>query len=161
MKDILFILPICIVISGCSITRNVEYRDIQNRDYNWMNYLASQNSSTICFCNNSEIECSFLEVKNDSVYFLVEGNNQIQKFNLDNISYINIDDYKASLFSGFWGTLGGFLVGVAISPIVLGGNIGHPNLGPLYCGLAVSPLGLITGYIIGGKMKFVFNKVEN
>ena len=157
-KFIVFLL--LFIAAGCSITRQIEYKDVQKREYSRLNYLTSQNSSTIYFLNKCEVDCSFLEVKNDSIYFNQDESSEVQIYHLDEIRSIKLDDYKASIGCCLWGGLGALFIGAAFAEMSGAYKKGHPHLGPLIVGIAVSPLGIIPAYIFGGKYEFVFNKVE-
>lgn len=159
-KNNLIVLLALFVSAGCSMTRYIEYRDVQKRDYSWLNHVTSHNSSTIYFVNKSEAECSFLEVKKDSIYFVQKDSKELQSFHLDDIGTVRLDDYRASIGTCLLWGFGALVVGTALAELFGYNRNGHPNLGSLAVGIAVSPIGIIPGYVLGGKYEFVFNEIE-
>ena len=145
-------------VSECSSTNYISSTGKADQNYSSINYLGKRNSSKIFLLDKTVIECDYLLVKTDSLFY-GENDLSLTGIPLNEINKVIIRDNAAKFFGAFWAALGTGLA-TALVTFWATNNSGESGFLPLFTAIITTPLGFITGLMLSGEREFVFNELR-
>ena len=149
-KTLVYLVLFSLLVQiGCSSSTQIPYPVDKSKSENeirQLNYFGKRLNATIQFTNQVEVESYWLKMKEDKVYFLTEGLEDITSAGVDKIKSVRFYDGYGGCMKGGWLGLGISLFGgFIVSSIVPKG--GHPE-GAGYAAITFGALAmlLLTAY---------------
>jgi hypothetical protein len=155
LKRLLLLFVSIFLFTFCSSTKIIS--DTENREYlDKLNKLGSSYSSTVYLLDDNIYHCSFINVNNDSLYFISENSDSLKQIAISQLYKVTFYDIKSSL-------VGGAAIGVGVGLLgylILAETSECEGCSGLVLLLEVIsvPIGLVTAYLFTSNTEFIFNE---